>query len=122
MISLIVATTPNNGIGKDGKMLWEIGELKYDMKHFIDKTIGNIVIMGRKTYDSIGKPLPGRMNVILSRDNDFNPDGCYVYDSFEALEQDIWECSDPEEEVFVIGGERFTNTSFHMLIVSIKQS
>lgn len=112
MISLIVATAPNFGIGKDNKLLWDMGDVPHDMNRFKKLTKGKIVIMGRKTYESIGHPLKGRSNMVLTKDPDFNADDCYIYDSFSHLEQELWEYLDPEEEVFVIGGAEIYSLFF----------
>ena len=99
-ISIIVAASENNVIGKDGSIPWHIPS---DLKHFKELTMGHHVIMGRKTYESIGKPLPGRINVVLTRDPSYKAEGCLVVDSMEkavtlAREQ-------KNTETFVIGGE-----------------
>ena len=64
MLSLIVAVAESNAIGKENKLLWHISE---DLKYFRKVTTGHPVIMGRKTYESIGKPLPGRRNIVVTR-------------------------------------------------------
>ena len=83
MVSLIVAYDRNKLIGKDGKMPWFIdGELR----RFRELTTGNVVIMGRKTIEAIGKPLPNRVNIVISRDKNY--DGCIMARSFdEAMEK-----------------------------------
>jgi len=97
ILSIIVAMAENRVIGKDNDMPW--GFLPVDLKHFKDTTNGNPVIMGRKTYESIGKPLPNRRNIILSR-QDIEIDGCEVYSSLEK----VLEILKDEDEVFIIGG------------------
>ena len=82
MISIIVATSENNVIGVDNKLPWSISE---DLKRFKKLTMGNTVIMGRKTYESIGKPLGGRVNIIISRDKDLIIPGCIVVDNIEKV-------------------------------------
>lgn len=98
MISLIVAKSRNNVIGKNNTLPWR---LKSDLKHFKDVTMGMTVVMGRKTYQSIfdrlGGPLPGRSNVVLTRDSEFRPEGVTVLD-------DISKIGDLEGDVCVIGG------------------
>lgn len=99
-ISLIVATSENDVIGKDGSIPWHIPA---DLKHFKTLTMGHHIIMGRKTYESIGKPLPGRINIILTKNPGYKADGCIVADSLQkainiAREQ-------KNSEVFIIGGE-----------------
>ena len=87
------------GIGKSGRLPWR---LSADLKRFKSLTMGHHLIMGHRTFDSIGKPLPGRTNIVLSRDSNFQPAGCLVAHSMEeALElaRQRGEC-----EVFIIGG------------------
>jgi dihydrofolate reductase len=74
-ISLIAAVARNRVIGRDNRLLWRI---KADLRHFRDLTLGKPVIMGRKTYESIGKPLPGRDTVIVTRDADFRAEGARI--------------------------------------------
>lgn len=96
MISVIVAVAENGTIGDNNTLLWHITE---DMKRFRQLTTGHPVVMGRKTYDSLGRPLPNRRNVVISR-QDLAIEGCEVAHSLEealALFQ-------AEEEVFIIGG------------------
>lgn len=96
-ISIIVAVAKNGVIGKDNHLLWH---LSGDMKHFRALTTGNVVIMGRKTYDSIGKPLPNRRNIILSRSIE-KIEGCEVYSDIDNL------LADPtlkHEKIFIMGG------------------
>jgi dihydrofolate reductase len=95
-VSIIVAIAKNNAIGKDNKLLWY---LPNDLKHFKDVTTGHTVIMGRKTYDSVGKPLPKRRNIIITRQA-INIEGCEVVNSLEAA---LALCKD-EDEVFIVGG------------------
>ena len=95
-ISIVVAIAENHAIGKDNKLLWY---LPNDLKHFKTITSGHTVIMGRKTYDSIGKPLPNRRNIIITRKHIDIP-GCEVVNSVEAA---VDLCK-TEEEVFIVGG------------------
>ena len=99
MINIIAAITDNNALGKDNKLLFR---LKKDMAHFKNITTDNVVIMGRKTYESIGKTLPNRVNIVLSRDMESNED-FYTFDSIEkAIE---WSKENyPQKEIFIIGG------------------
>ncbi|MDO8486911.1 MAG: dihydrofolate reductase [Candidatus Curtissbacteria bacterium] len=98
-ISLIAAIDSKRGIGRDNKLMWHIAG---DMKRFRDLTRGHAVIMGRKTYDAIGRPLPNRANIIVTRDRDFAAKGCIVCDSLgEALEVAK---KKEREEIFIIGG------------------
>ncbi len=85
VIALIAALARNRAIGLDNRMPWHLPD---DLKRFRQLTTGHRVIMGRKTFDSIGRPLPGRTNIIISRSNTFNPPGCTVVHSVdEALDR-----------------------------------
>ncbi len=75
IVSLIVAADEDNGIGKNNELLCH---LPADLKYFKQKTTGHHIVMGRKTYESIGRPLPHRVNLIVSRDPLFKADGCIV--------------------------------------------
>ncbi len=99
LISLIVAIDEDMGIGKDGRLPWH---LRADLQRFKRLTMGHHLVMGRKTYQSIGKPLPGRKNIILSRDPAFQAPGCLVLPSLqEALDLAR---QGSEDELFIIGG------------------
>ena len=97
MISIIVAVASNGVIGDKNSLLWHIRE---DMVHFRTTTSGHPVIMGRKTYDSIGRPLPKRTNVVITRDTNLTIEGCSVVHSLAEATQMF----DSTEEVFIIGG------------------
>jgi dihydrofolate reductase len=97
MISIIAAIGKNRELGKDNKLLWHIPE---DFKRFKTLTSGHIVIMGRKTFESIGRPLPNRTNYIITRNKDYKAVGCQVFNSLEEVIGD----SKLTEEIFVIGG------------------
>lgn len=97
MISIIVAAAQNNAIGKNNDLLWH---LPADLKFFKETTTGQTVIMGRKTFESINKPLPNRRNIVITRQADYNAEGIEVVSS---LDKAIKLC-DPKEENFVIGG------------------
>lgn len=99
MLSIIVAKAKNNTIGKDNKMLWKLPD---DLKRFKERTTGHTIIMGRKTFESLGGILPDRMHIILSRNPDFNIDSNYVKVVHSLLE--LQEYMEDEEEHFVIGG------------------
>ncbi|MGB5990058.1 MAG: dihydrofolate reductase [Marinifilaceae bacterium] len=103
-VSIIVAAAENNAIGKDNQL---ICRLSADLKRFKSLTMGHHIIMGRKTYESIGRPLPGRRSVIISRNKDYKQEGCVVVHS---LEEAFAICND--EEVFVIGGGEIYNQAF----------
>lgn len=97
MISIVVAIAENNAIGKDNQLLWH---LPADLKHFKDITNGHTIIMGRKTYDSIGRPLPNRRNIVITRNTELDIPGVEITNSLnEALKL----CT-TEAEVFIIGG------------------
>jgi dihydrofolate reductase len=96
IITIVVAISENHVIGKDNKLLWR---LPNDLKHFKEITTGHTIIMGRKTYDSVGKPLPNRRNIIITRQNITIP-GCEVVNSIEAA---LTLC-EGEPEVFIVGG------------------
>lgn len=98
MISIVAAMTePGLGIGLDGKLPWHIPE---DLMHFKRLTHGHVVVMGRKTYESIGMPLPGRENRVVTRRTDLSRENVRVFDSVLAA------CTADAEgrEIFVIGG------------------
>jgi len=80
-LTLIVAMTPERVIGVDGGLPWHISE---DLKHFRRNTVGHSIIMGRKTYESIGRPLPKRRNIIVSRTQGLDYPGCEVVHGVEA--------------------------------------
>ena len=96
MISIIVAVAENGVIGDKNSLLWHIKE---DMRFFRQKTTSHPVIMGRKTYDSLGKPLPNRTNVVISRTLN-HIEGCTVVHSLEEAVA----LFPAEEEIFIIGG------------------
>jgi dihydrofolate reductase len=97
-ISLVVAMSNNQAIGLDGQMPWH---LSADLKRFKKITMGYPILMGRKTFESIGRPLPGRTNVVVSRNPTYKPEGCVVVDNVEAAIAHACQLAD---EVFVIGG------------------
>lgn len=96
-ISLIAALGNNRVIGKDNAMPWR---LPADLKYFKRITLGKPIIMGRKTFDSIGRPLPGRTSIIVTRDPDYRAEGCVTVSSVDAALQ----AAEGAEEVMVIGG------------------
>ncbi|MEO1749454.1 MAG: dihydrofolate reductase [Pseudomonadota bacterium] len=115
VISLIVAVSENGIIGRDGDMPWRLSS---DLKRFKALTLGHPVIMGRKTFDSIGKPLPDRLNIVVSRDMDWQADGTMRVSSLgaaidlatahlESIHEQADDDADPDElpkEIFIIGG------------------
>jgi dihydrofolate reductase len=105
-LSIIVAQSRNGVIGIEGRLPWE-GQLKADMIHFRKVTMGCPVIMGRRTFESIPvqfRPLPGRVNIVLSRDRSFQPLDCIVASSFAEAVSYCKSCLQGSNEVFVIGG------------------
>ncbi len=102
-ISLVVAVARNGVIGRDGGLPWR---LSTDLKRFKALTIGKPIVMGRVCYDSIGKPLPGRPNIVMSRNADFAPEGIIVALSFdEAMARARIEAEKiGADEIAVIGG------------------
>lgn len=99
MISLVVAMGPNREIGINNQIPWKLSE---DLKNFKKTTMGHHILMGRKTFESIGKPLPGRTNIILSRNKDFRAqDSITVFTINEAIELAK---KNGETELMVIGG------------------
>mgnify|MGYP003423701432 CR=1 FL=1 len=107
-ISLIAAVAENGVIGGGNTLLWNIPE---DLKHFKEKTSGHTIIMGRKTFESIGRPLPHRINIVITRDSQYSRDGVDTVNSLEealrfaSLEQGkAFEQNQEEVETFIIGG------------------
>ncbi|GAA0369232.1 dihydrofolate reductase [Bacillus horti] len=94
MISMIACSSQNGVIGQDNDMPWHLPE---DLKFFKKTTLGHTVVMGRKTFESIGKPLPQRRNIIITRSKDFLPEGCEVMHSVEEVLQ-------VEGDIFITGG------------------
>lgn len=99
-IILIAAIAKNNVIGKDNQLIWKLSS---DLKRFKNLTSGNYILMGRKTFDSLGKPLPNRTHLIITRNKDFKaPEGHYA---FESLEEAFIFCNKIGlEKLFIIGG------------------
>ena len=97
MITVIAAIATNNALGKDNDLIWH---LPADLKRFKKVTTGHYIIMGRNTYESIGKPLPNRTTIIITRNKNYFKEGCLIANS---LEQAI-EMSKEEANVFIIGG------------------
>ncbi|HEY9661255.1 MAG TPA: dihydrofolate reductase [Allocoleopsis sp.] len=100
IISLLVAVAENDVIGKQGELLpWKLSS---DLKRFKELTMGHPIIMGRKTYETIGRPLPGRLNIIITRDTNFTAQGCTIVHSIpQAL--NLAKAEDTNE-IFIIGG------------------
>lgn len=96
-ISIVVAIAENGAIGIENRLPWRLSS---DLKNFKKLTSGHAILMGRKTYESIGKPLPKRRNLVISRDVAYTAEGCEVFQSIDAA----IEAAQAETEVFVIGG------------------
>lgn len=105
-ISIIVAASINNAIGKNNNLLCRLSN---DLKRFKKITMGHHILMGRKTFESIGKPLPGRTTVIITRQRDYIQEGCKIANS---IEEAINICQDTE--IFIIGGGEIYNQAFSM--------
>ena len=97
MITIIAAIGNHNELGKDNDLIWH---LPADLKRFKKITTGHTIIMGRNTFESIGKPLPNRRSVIITRNLDYHQEGCTVVHSLEEALQLISQ----EEKAFIIGG------------------
>lgn len=104
MLSIIVAKAKNNIIGKENKLIWN---LPADLKHFKELTIGHTIIMGRKTFQSLGRVLPNRKHIVFSQNPDFQVNDENVHVVHSMLE--IQEYIENEEENFVIGGAMIYN-------------
>jgi len=99
-ISIIVAMAANGVIGNNNQLPWH---LPADLKHFKATTMGKPIIMGRKTWESIGRPLPGRTNIVITRDENYMADGCVVVHSIDGA----LAAAAGHEEIMVIGGAEF---------------
>lgn len=109
-LTLVVAVAKNGVIGRDGALPWRLSS---DMKRFKAATMGKPVLMGRKTWDSLPrKPLPGRQNLILTRDADFKADGAWVYTDLEAMLAAARAMAEGAgvEEACIIGGAQLYNS------------
>ncbi|MFC6040185.1 dihydrofolate reductase [Paenisporosarcina macmurdoensis] len=100
MISLIVVHDLNRVIGQDNKMPWHIPN---ELAYFKEKTIGKAIVMGRSTFESIGRPLPGRLNIVITRNTSYEAKGVTVVHS---IEEAIKTANLHHEEVMIIGGEQ----------------
>jgi dihydrofolate reductase len=99
-ISIVVAMDTNGVIGRDNGLPWH---LPADLQHFKRTTMGKPILMGRKTYESIGRPLPGRTNIVITRDTAYRAAGCVVVNSIDAALQ----AAGGQDEIMVIGGAEF---------------
>ena len=120
VISIIAAIAKNRVIGKDNKLPWN---LPADLQHFKELTLGKPIIMGQKTFESIGRALPGRTNIVLTRDKNFKPDGCIAVYSIDESLKAAGECDC--QEVMVIGGaivfEQFLSLTNRMYLTLIDE-
>ncbi|WP_417589128.1 dihydrofolate reductase [Owenweeksia hongkongensis] len=96
-LTIIAAMAKGRVIGKDNDLIWHLPD---DLKHFKNLTKGHHVIMGRKTYESMGKPLPGRTNIVITRQKDFKADGCILVNNIEEGIQK----AEGDSQPFIIGG------------------
>ena len=109
-LSLIVAVAENDVIGRDGDLPWSLSD---DLQRFKQLTTGHAIIMGRRTYDSIGRPLPNRTNIVVTRQTDLDIPGVTVCHTLqEALIAARSEGDTPDDEVFIIGGESLYREAF----------
>ena len=99
-IKLICAVSKNNVIGNNNKLPWNISE---DLKRFRELTIENIIVMGRKTYDSIGRPLPKRENLVLSKNKKLKIENAKVFNTPQEI-LDFYHKREEEKDLFIIGG------------------
>jgi dihydrofolate reductase len=97
MITVIAAIASNNALGKDNDLIWH---LPADLKRFKKVTTGHYILMGRNTFESIGRPLPNRTTIIITRNKNYFKEGCLIANS---LEQAI-EMAKPAAQIFIIGG------------------
>jgi len=104
---MIVAADENNVIGKDNQLIWHLPD---DLKFFKQKTSGHCIIMGRHTFESVGKPLPNRTNIIITRDKNYTAVGCKVVHSLE----DALELAKEDDNPFIVGGEQIYRLALPM--------
>ncbi len=112
MISIIVAVSENNVIGKDNTLIWH---MPADMKFFKETTTGHCIITGRKNYESIPekfRPLPNRINIVITRQKDYDAPGTIIVGSVEEAIQKATETGD--KEIFIIGGGEIFRQSLHL--------
>ncbi|MCC2546647.1 dihydrofolate reductase [Hymenobacter sp. BT175] len=98
MIAMVVAAADNGVIGRDNQLIWH---LPADLKHFKQITLGHPIVMGRRTYEAIGRPLPNRTNLVVTRQEDWRAEGCEVAGS---VQEAIRRAQELDEDVYVIGG------------------
>lgn len=98
-VSMIVAVADNGVIGRDGGLPWRLSN---DLRHFKATTMGHHIVMGRKTYESIGRPLPGRTTIVVSRDASYRAEGCTVVSTLDEAIRVATAAGD--DDVFIVGG------------------
>jgi dihydrofolate reductase len=108
MLSLIAAISENNALGKENKLLWH---LPADLKRLKALTMGHNLIMGRKTFESLGKPLPGRPHIIISKQKNYFPEGASVVDSIEKA----IELAKEDNQPFIFGGGEIYKLTLHLV-------
>lgn len=109
MITLVAAIDLNNGIGYKNELLTLLpNDMKY-FKHLTTSGEHNVVVMGRKTYESIGKPLSGRINAILTKDMHYKATGCIIYHFVEDVIREYKSCGDSSLKLWIIGGSEIYN-------------
>lgn len=107
-VTLVAAVARNGVIGRDGGLPWHLPD---DLRHFKAVTMGGVLVMGRKTYESIGRPLPGRTTVVVTRQPNWEAEGVITASSvLEALEM----ASSLSEDVFVVGGAEIYTQTLHL--------
>jgi dihydrofolate reductase len=100
-VSVIAALAKNRVIGIENRLPWRLPE---DLAHFKALTLNHPILMGRKTFESLGRPLPGRTNIVITRNPDYRPEGCLVADSIAAA---LAQCADVDEVFFIGGAELY---------------
>jgi dihydrofolate reductase len=108
MLSLIVAISDNHVIGRDGQLPWH---LSADLKRFKALTMGHHIVMGRKTFDSIGRLLPGRTSIVLTRQSDWSVEGVLTAANLEAAQT----LAGDDDEIFIIGGSQIYQLALPMV-------
>ncbi|WP_026708293.1 dihydrofolate reductase [Flavobacterium frigidarium] len=99
MTTMIAAAAENNALGKDNKIIWHLPD---DYKRFKEITSGHHIIMGRKTFESLQKPLPNRTHIVISRQENYNPEGCTVV---RNIKEALAACPENEDRFIIGGGE-----------------
>ena len=113
MLTIIAAVAENNALGKNNDLIWR---LPADLKRFKKVTLGHHIIMGRKTFESLGKPLPNRTTIIVSRNDSYQAEGCIVVDS---LEKAIKAAQEDENPYILGGGEIYKQALDHADILDL---